>query len=182
MEKYENNQMENQKLDADFDWSVLSFVSGILKEFRATDDVKSAVERILEKIGLLYQVDHTYIVLFSKDEKHAFIWCQWNREGVCSLPMSFETSKNEILNSFRADGFAVYDSVDQLPDASIRETFQRAGAKSTLQGLLIKNEYCFGLIGVDDCTNQRHWMAHEIELLQTSVMLLRERILPLVED
>lgn len=175
------DELENERTEEEFDWSVLSFVSGILKEFRNTDNMKYAVEQILRKIGTLYQADRAYIVLFSEDGQTALTWCQWNRPGVPVLDAVSISAKQHIFDFFRADGLAVYDSLEQVKPEPARCFLERCDVKATLQGLLIKNETCFGWIAIDDCKEKRHWRAQEIELLQTSVMLLRERIPPLMK-
>ena len=160
----------------EFNWSVMSFVSEMVGLFRDNPDPQTAILQILKRVGDLYRVDRVYISLFTPDGTKIETALQWHVEDTPALNFSDLINRKDVLHTFQEREICRCDDVSKLDDENAKKFYDTYGVKAGIEYLFIKNGEAFGWIGLHDCHHTRHWLAREIELLQTVAILLRERI------
>lgn len=174
MEPYQYRKEELED-SAEFNWSIISFISKLLEKFGDGRDERASILNILQWLGEIYQVDRVYICRFSKDRTALECELQWCRDGISPARFAGEVDAERVIRLFENMGLVVCGAVSQLQDGKLRQHLEAYGVQSALAYLFVKNGEVSGWIGLDDCHRKRGWRTEEIEVLQAAAILLRER-------
>ena len=139
----------------------------VIKTFEVlfdTKDIHVAIDIILNMIGRHYNINHVYIyevseeyntlnmtyeyyddIIYSKDNKKVYID---NLEG--------------MLDMFDSDNIFYCNDVKAL-NFDFKEITYTEGTKSLLQCIINEDGEFKGLVGFDDCTQNRKWVKKEID-------------------
>lgn len=131
-----------------------------------TKDIHVAIDVILNMIGRHYNINHVYIyelaeeyntlnmtyeyyddVIYSKDEKKVYI-----------------EDLNGMLDMFDSDNIFYCNDVSKIEfsQRNNKNTYTKE-TKSLLQCIITENGEFKGIVGFDDCTQNRRWVKREID-------------------
>ena len=156
-------------------WSAESgrLVTDIARKFIAVDSshIETAIDSVLQRLGLLLKVDRVYVYLFSAQNNTMIKSHEWCARGI---PSQKHRSINSPLSRFRwfADKICNrhvvrLDTVVDLPQeaAAEREAFAHENIKAVLCVPLVHKRHSLGFFGISSVRCARSWTDAEVELL-----------------
>jgi PAS domain S-box-containing protein len=152
-----------------------SLITSISTEFinLPVDDIDSAIEQTLARIGPFVDVDRAFVTLISGAPTQVATRYYWANEGV--EPLIFSQSLTEFEQTFpwlnaRLRWFesVVVSRVDDMPPEAAREqeTIRSAGIKSVLIVPMIHNNTLIGYMGYDCVRAEKIWSDDMVSLLR----------------
>ncbi|MEG2518180.1 MAG: diguanylate cyclase [Oscillospiraceae bacterium] len=132
-------------------------------------DFSISINMALAAIGQQYNVSR--VAIFENDDDNLTISniYEWCNQGAASqidqmqnIPLS--TGGDSIMDAFDQNGLLYCNNTAELPPY-LRKIFISKGTVSTLQVIITDEERTCGIIGFDECREQRIWTSEEIEKL-----------------
>lgn len=157
-----NRQLDNERLISEVSGSLVSLSPGNLVE---------KVNKVLERIGLFYKADRSYIFQLTTDGQtisNTFEWC-----GVGVEPQKPMLQNVQIVHYPWWSRQLLHGRIISISDASMlpdeatpeRLFFLSTGINAVLCLPMMRNEVCMGFIGFDVVKGPRDWTAEEISTL-----------------
>ncbi|WP_069998642.1 response regulator [Cellulosilyticum sp. I15G10I2] len=143
-------------------------------------------KKILEEIGIFFDLDRIFIYYFSTDPTFMEIESQWSKER---LRPKRETQEKEIvyalpwlMRSINNNDFIAINSKEGLPDEAVfeAEVFETEGIKASLTIPLKDQNKLIGFIGYESLSKSIIWDKKQVEILrEVSILLssIRTRII-----
>ncbi len=177
----------NEKIDSNENNKVLNgqLTEYVFRVLYNSKDLYSAIESVLEIVGLQFDVSRVYIFESSHDGiycKNTFEWCNSGIEPQIDY-LKHVSYRDELgrnyMDNFNEDGIFYCADIHQLPKYHY-EIVAKQGIKSMLQCAVLDNGEFRGYVGFDECRQNRYWTQDQIEALVfiseiLSVFLLKNR-------
>jgi PAS domain S-box-containing protein len=166
-------------LDAHRRDTLLEAVAIAAKELLRSSDLAVSLPKVIEQIGLATGVDRAHIFLIdaAAGVGHILQHYAWTVPGIATPP-EFRNAKDPMaavgLESWipRLErGEVITGHVCDF-DPDTRAFFDLGGVKSTLCVPAFADGQWLGMIGFDDCRNERDWSAAEIDTIKTVAELV----------
>ena len=148
-------------------------------------DVKAAVQLILEMVGKHYRVGRAYVFENSWDNRYCcntFEWCdegiEPQKEQLSHIPY---TQLGDYASYFDKDGVFYCEDVGNLSE-NLAKTLQSLGVHSVLQCAIRKGGVFRGFVGFDEFGEQRLWTKDEITTLAFVAKILSVFLVKLQEQ
>ena len=154
--------------------NVLTAITKISEKILANSSVFNVFDEILETVGTVTNIDRVYYFEVNEEKRvisQKYEWTnsktepQIDNEELQNLPfevildMIIPLKKNKNYNKIVKDIF----------ESDLKEMLKSQNIKSILiLPIFVKNAF-YGMIGFDDCTNERLWTEDELNILQTLV-------------
>lgn len=169
------HQQKTNQLELSHKNRLLDALSIIISEFLQVDDWKQVLPAIFELTGQTAEVDRVYYMDICPDLKTGELLCcqqyEWVKNGVPpeinnprlqSLPV---TSTPEYFDPL-LKGLPVPLITSQVESSNLRQLLEQQSIKSCLALPVMSGNQCIGLIGFDDCAEERKWTETEISFLK----------------
>ena len=166
-------------LDAHRRDKLLEAVAIAAKELLRSSDLAVSLPKVIEQIGQATGVDraHIFLVDAAGDDGRILQHHVWTVPGIATPP-EFQNAKTPMadvgLKSWiprLQRGETIVGHVRDF-DAAARALFDLGGVKSTLWVPIFADGQWLGMIGFDDCHNERDWSAAEIDTIKTVAELV----------
>ncbi|UJP65466.1 histidine kinase N-terminal 7TM domain-containing protein [Mongoliitalea daihaiensis] len=153
---------------------MLTSIAFATKELLSNPDFTLATQKAITLLGDGAGVDRAYLFESSKDEDGDYFISQrfeWSAHGV---PPEIDNPnlQNIPLGIFGETAFSkflknqyFYSIVEKIQEDSIREFLQFQGIKTILLIPVFVEKEFWGLVGFDDCTEEKEWSEAETALL-----------------
>lgn len=157
-EKKKSEQMLYQK------YHVEETLVDCIKTLNQYEDIKLAINKLLQIVGGYYQADRAYIFEFDYDRNLLVYSYEWCKEGVApqidnfpEMPMS---AAERWMKQFRTKGEFYIASVEEMAENSIDDSgmLKIQGINSMLATPLYLKEKMAGFLGVDNPTENPNEM------------------------
>ncbi|MCO5251786.1 MAG: ATP-binding protein [Candidatus Kapabacteria bacterium] len=139
------------------------------------EDIDELIDTTLKGVGLLDEVDRSYLFLLSKDRKLCSNTNEWCREGIEAQKESFQNmpladfpwwmekiTNNEIVHIPRIRDLRDMDGIN----AAEIEVLEMGGVQSVIVLPLKRNGDLIGFIGFDAVQTEKQWHDEDILLLR----------------
>jgi len=139
------------------------------------EDMDGLINSTLKGLGLLDDVDRSYLFLMSKDRQYCSKTNEWCRQGIEAQKESFQNlpiadfpwwfdklTNNEIVHIPRVKDLRDMDDIN----AAEIEILERGGVQSLIILPLKRNGDLIGFIGFDAVQNEKKWFEEDILLLR----------------
>lgn len=148
------------------------------------EDVKEALERLLEIIGRSYDVSRVYIFENSEDGSacsNTFEWCNTGVEpqieGLQNL--SYHSDLNDYNKRFEENKINYCADVGTMHQ-KLRKVLEPQGIRSMLHCAMLDGKHFVGFVGFDECRDNRAWSPKQVESFKLladvfAVFLVRQR-------
>ena len=153
--------------------TLLEAVTITARDLLNSSNLNATLPNVAEQIGAATGVDRVHIFLINTNSHAGHIEQHylWTVPGL-PTPTEFETPTHPMaevgLESWIAKlrrGEPIFGHVREF-DEPVRALFAGAGVKSVLSVPVFSEGRWLGLIGFDDCRNERNWSAAEIDTLK----------------
>lgn len=160
---------------------ILYTLTQISEKVMTTQNIIELFPEILEKIGLVTNVDRVYY--FSTDEQkrtisQKFEWCDYGVERQIDNSELQNVPYEEVLDiivPLKAN--KIYKKlIKNIFESDYKEMMKSQKILSVIIFPIVLNEKLFGFIGFDDCKTERAWTDDEINLMQTLVNYISSTI------
>ncbi|MCG8582391.1 MAG: PAS domain S-box protein, partial [Bacteroidales bacterium] len=136
---------------------------------------RDRIIKTLEVLGQFADVSRIYIFENHEDSINFSNTYEWCNEGVNSEKENLQNLSYDQFTEWRRmlveENIIKATNIKDLPD-EVYETLNDQGIQSILvYPLWVKEEY-YGFIGFDECSFNREWLPHEIDLLQMAARLI----------
>lgn len=146
-----------------------------------SQNIKVAVNQLLEIVGRSYDVSRVYIFESTLDGKHCSNTFEWCNEGV--IPqidvlqnISYDIDINGYENNFDENGIFYCEDISKLNKA-LYDILEPQGIKSMLQCAIIDDQEFKGYVGFDECRQNRYWTGEQTKSLGLIANILSEFLL-----
>lgn len=157
--------------------------SNFVKTTNASFD--ETINHMLSEIGTFFQVDRSYMFLFSKDYATMSNTHEWCAEDVSPQMLSIQDYPLSTLPWFKQqilsfDLIHEPDTDDLPPEAfAEKEEFKRQSIKSLINIAVRSSQKIWGFIGFDTVNKSFTWSQNEIDNLQVIANILGDLLLKL---
>ena len=161
-----------------------TLVRHVFHNLYSSPNLKFAVSEVLAFVGSYFDVSRVYIFENNPDNltcSNTFEWCNVDVEPQKEnlQCVSYEKDVPGWKGCFNENGVLYSTDVRELPD-DLRSTLEPQGVKSILHCAIMDQGVFRGVIGFDECRDNRLWTQKQISLLQflaevLSVFLLKRR-------
>lgn len=144
-----------------------------------------ALDRILERLGLVLEVDRSYFFRSRVTESGADTvdytneWCAEGIEAFLGAPELENVTWDSMPDVFdeMLKGHTFYGHVEEHPSEFFREIMTLQGIQSFLFFPIHIEGQFFGFVGFDSCSKKRDWSENERSFLETLGGLIAHRLL-----
>ena len=158
---------------------LLEAVGMAAKELLRSHDIAASLPKVAERIGSAAGVDRTHIFLIDPESGVGRIvhHCVWTVPGLAtppefaSPPASMAAAGLQLWVPPLERGETIAGSTRDF-DPAARELFKTGNVKSVLAVPVFADGMWQGLIGFDDCRNERDWSASDIGIIKTVAELI----------
>ncbi len=158
---------------------LLAAVAAVAKELLRTSDIAVSLPKVAERVGSAAGVDRAHIFLIDtqRGDGHILHHWVWTVPGLPTPPefsdptMSMAAAGLESWIPHLKQGEVVAGHTRDL-DPAARELFARGNVKSVLSVPVFADGVWHGLIGFDDCRNERDWSPSDIDIVKTVAELV----------
>lgn len=153
---------------------LLDTLSIIISEFLQVNDWSTVLSGIFELTGDTVEVDRVYYFELHKanqtGQQLASQRLEWVKEGIepdVNNPDLQEVPIDDFPDYFGplVKGYYVQLIASQVKDEKLRAMLDKQSIKSCLALPVMVHNHCVGLIGFDDCAEERYWTESEITFL-----------------
>ena len=150
------------------------------------EKIDDAIQYTLERTGQFFNVDRSYVFLFSEDGQYMNNTHEWCRTGIKpqketlqNVPVSTMPWWYQRIKQFMP--FYISD-IDNLPDEAVleKEEFQRQDIQSLLCIPMTPNGVLKGFLGFDSVKEKKEWPSKQLALLhvitETMAVALERKI------
>jgi diguanylate cyclase (GGDEF)-like protein/PAS domain S-box-containing protein len=159
--------------------TLLETVAAAARELLRSSDLVMSLTQVAERIGLASGVDRAHIFLIDSaggrcDILHHSLWVA---PGIATPPEFLHPSEPLANVGMKAwlerleQGETITGHVREF-EGGKRTFFELGGVKSILAVPIFAETRWLGLIGFDDCRNEREWSVAEIDALKTMAELI----------
>lgn len=152
----------------------LKLINNTYKKLLDVDSTNYSIElkKLLEEIGLLFDLDRIYIYYFSEDPTFMQIESQWNKEGINPKR---EVQDEEVvytlpwlIREIKNSNFVAINSVKDLPAEAMfeAETFNEERIKASLIVPLKNKNKLIGFVGYESLSKTITWQDSQIKILE----------------
>jgi diguanylate cyclase (GGDEF)-like protein/PAS domain S-box-containing protein len=166
-------------LDARRRDTLLEAMAVSARELLRAPDLKMSLPKVAERIGIATGVDRTHIFLIDASDNEGNILAHyfWTTPGAVTpadfqiplLPLAKAGLKSWIPR-LKA-GEVIAGHVRNF-DPDVRALMERGGVKSALSVPVFADGRWLGLIGFDECRNERDWSQAEIDTIEIAAELI----------
>jgi len=141
-------------------------------------NLQSTIDSIIESVGKFYDVDRSYVFIFSDDLKYSSNTNEWCNEGIEPQKENLQNIPSEILSwwidKLKKGEIINISDVDLLPPeaSDIKEILQSQQIETLIVFPLSRGTELVGYFGFDLVGRKRQWQNEEIE----SVMIFARMI------
>jgi diguanylate cyclase (GGDEF)-like protein/PAS domain S-box-containing protein len=159
--------------------SLLEAVAVAAKELLRSSDLAVSLPKVAEQIGSAAGVDRTHIFLvdFADERGEIRQHYLWAAPGV-PTPAEFRNPSRPLADAGLkawiarlAQGDTIVGHTRDL-DPTARALFEKGSVKSVLSVPIFGDGQWMGMIGFDECRNERNWSAAEIGAIETLAELV----------
>jgi len=161
--------------------AILEAVAMSAKELLRSSDLQQSLPKVIERIGLATGVDRVHILRIDPAAVDRGLVVEhhvWSAPEI-STPGFFKNAKDLAMSDVGlepwlrrlAAGKVVVGHVRDFAE-SARKFFESAGVKSAMAVPVFTDGCWWGLIGFDDCRNERDWLPAEIDTIKTLAELV----------
>nr|WP_319487825.1 diguanylate cyclase [uncultured Caproiciproducens sp.] len=155
-----------------FQDDMLSYVFDMLYH---ANDIESVIGIVLKISGERFHVSHAYIYENAPDHSCAVNtneWCAENTDCLCGrLKYIANQDMNGYVDLFNEDGILFCNDISQLENPML-DLLKAQGIHSILHLAIFKDECFKGLVGFDDCDQNRIWTLEEIDALSSITKII----------
>ncbi|MDQ2084908.1 response regulator [Herbivorax sp. ANBcel31] len=143
-------------------------------------NLNEKIKNMLTQMGEFFDVDRTYVFLFSEDNSTITDTHEWCREGVTPQKDFFKNIKIDFFPWWKSEiihsGIMSISDINELPkEASVeKKEFERQEIKSILTVSISDNEKVIGFLGFDSVKNKRTWNKNEINNLKVLANIISD--------
>ncbi|WBW95917.1 response regulator [Oceanirhabdus sp. W0125-5] len=152
----------------------LKLINDTFQKFLIVDSINYQVElkKALEKIGVFFDLDRSYIYYFSNDPTLMQIECQWNKKDI--RPKR-ETQEEEVvyalpwlIREIKNNDFVVINNMNEFPSEAVfeAEVFLKEGIMSSLIVPLKSENMLIGFVGYESLSKPITWEEDQIKILK----------------
>lgn len=160
------------KIDSNQDVRVMNadLVEYAFRILYNSKDMNAAISNILEIIGNHFDVSRAYIYECSEDEQNFDNTFEWCNKGVASLAEAHRKLPHDrdrdifCRTYFNEDNLFYCSDITTLPEEHYK-VLENTGIKSVLQSAITENGKYRGLVGFDDCRQNRYWTREQVDVL-----------------
>lgn len=155
--------------------AILEAIAVSAKELLRSSDLGASLPKVVEQVGQAAGVDRLHILEIdaARGSERGFVARHyiWSAPGILTPPefRAVGRSMAEIGLSSWIAKYARGETVaghsrDFAPDA--RAFMERGGIKSVLGIPIFVDDRWWGIVGFDDCRNEREWLPAEIDIIK----------------
>lgn len=142
-----------------------------------SNNYQAKLEKILEEVGTLFDLDRIFIYYFSKDPTFMQIDCQWNKNGI---KPKREVKQEEavyafpwIIRAIKNNDYVAINKQEEFPAEALfeAEAFSEEGIKSSLTIPLRDENKLIGFIGFETLLKPINWQENQIKILKEVSMI-----------
>ena len=168
-EKLEQN-IEEILLDIDHRLKFENLIFAIFEEFLSCKNIDEVINKSLEKIGKMCNVNRTYLFLFNNDcsiMNNTHEWCADDIEPQKENLQNIESKDLQwwMKNLLEGNTINIYD-VSKMHKCIEKEMLEAQNIKSLLVIPLSYNNKLLGFLGFDNTTEYRIWKDWDLSLLK----------------
>jgi PAS domain S-box-containing protein len=152
----------------------LTLLSEVNKELLDYDNWNESIIKIFKLVGESIDVDRVYFFKYiteddTKKIKHVYEWCgektfsQIDDPKLLNLPTSHVPLVTKAMNQNKP----YYTIINDMPDGEEKKLYLDSDIKSIYMIPIRVRQKLFGILGFDDCTNEREWSKQETSFLST---------------
>lgn len=162
LQRFELMKSENEHLDIDARYLHNDIVSSAFEIFEKMNSFQSAIDLLLEVIGLRLHLDRISIIHTDIKEKKVHKQYQWVNEGIPEVLPSIATFQKEdfltLFQSYDEHGVTVlqYDHMDMYSKEAA-DLLVQGDAKTVVYAAMYCEGKYTGAISYVTCKNQRQW-------------------------
>lgn len=162
LQRFESMKTEKENIDIDARYLQNDIVSSAFEIFEKMNSFQSAIELLLEVIGLRLHLDRISILHTNIKEKKVNKQYQWVNDGIPEvLPSTVSFQKEDFITLFQSyneHGVTVlqYDQMDMYSKEAA-ELLVQGGAKTVVYAAMYCEGKYIGAISYVTCRNQRQW-------------------------
>ncbi|MBU4263359.1 MAG: response regulator [Proteobacteria bacterium] len=167
---------------------VLAAVNDMARALLLNRDWQLYIEELMGRMGLVMGVSRIHILQHYVDDSGdllvnpRFRWVA--SEGMppevfdpLPTPLSYSELRFDSWRKTFLQGGLVCGNVSSFDEPDIVSFLQNYSIRSIAVAPIMVNENCWGMIGFEDCLNEREWPAPELDALKTAASLLGTAIL-----
>lgn|GEM_PF-4091856 len=167
---------------------VLAAVNDMARMLLLNRDWQLYIEELMARMGLVTGVSRIHVMQHYVDNSGEllanprFRWVAV--EGTppeikvpLPSPLSYSQYHFDSWRKAFLQGESVYGNVSAFADQEIVTFLQRHHIRSIAVAPIMVNEACWGMIGFEDCLNEREWPVPELDALKTAASLIGTAIL-----
>jgi len=159
-----------------FDKEITVFAFDIMAR---TKDVNSAINILLNKVGVHFDCSHIYIVENSLNTDFHITYCS-GKNGVESMDNFNENifaHTEEYAQRFDENGIFYINDTSIIQSSEEIKKLHTMGIQAILQCGIYEDGNFKGCVSVDDCEKPRYWDQYEIDSLVTITMIISSYLL-----
>jgi two-component system sensor histidine kinase/response regulator len=149
-------------------------IHNIFQKFLNVDSINyhAELQKVLEEIGLLFDLDRTFIYYFSKDPTFMQIEGQWNKKGI---KPKRETQEEEVvyalpwlIRTIKNNDFVAINNKAEFPPEALFEAdaFSAEGIKASLTIPLKAQNKLIGFVGYESLSKSIIWDENKVKALR----------------
>lgn len=139
------------------------------------DDIKTAIQMILEIVGKQFDVSRAYVFESTEDGAYTNNTYEWCNEGVTAQMKHLQhisyADLHDYTSLFNDQGIFYCRDIHTL-DEELIKVFDQQDIHSTLQCAIKQNDFFAGFIGFDECSGLRLWTKEEVSTLTLIAQIL----------
>lgn len=149
-------------------------VAEMAQQFSASrlGGLDATLNRALQRVGEFFEVDRTYLFLFSDDGQSMSNTHEWCADGIGTHLDEMQAMPRDLLpwwnHQISNNLFVHIPDTSQLPDSARyeRDIFTTQHIQSLLAVPLLEGSRPIGFFGFDSVNRQRNWSDEEVGLMQ----------------
>ncbi len=165
---------EGNCINISFSNDCLKLINNTFQEFLDVDSTnyQTEIKKLLEEIGLFFDLDRNFIYYFSKDPTFMQIECQWNKKNVKPKRKIAEEevvyALPWLIREIKSKDFVAINNVEEFPHEAVfeKEVFLKEGIQASLIIPLKSKNKLIGFIGYESLSKPITWEDDHIKILR----------------
>ena len=153
------------------DTGIVNYLMHLINE---EDSYSNIIQTILMMLTKKYNFSRSYIIEISEYDQSCRIRYSWEKEGIEPRRSNLETGTNDLnihFQFFNKEGVYLIKSLDEVT-IPYKKAFVSKGIKALAQFIINYQNKVIGIVGFEDCENERFFSTEEISSLKIVAQLL----------
>ena len=164
---------------SNFDKEITAFAFDIMSR---TKDVNSAINLLLNKVGVQFDCSHICIIENSMVDSDFHITYISGKNGIESpgnLDKNFVFDIKEYANKANENNIFFINETNLVKLSEVSEKSEKIGIQAVLQCGIFEDGTFKGCVSIDDCEKPRYWTEYEVDSLVTITKIISSYLLKL---